>query len=190
MSLVTTIGNRSLIALNKPSGSFASSESLTAITVVLLGVCVTISTCRIIYILYYVSILSTYLFQHSCTIKYLIEWIYFVRQHFCCRVMNICNTTRQIPSREEILSFLGNLKVHSMSTRVHHLTLSRAVHIITPHLRQTLISFFPIHIHFSQVVPSILAFQLKLCVYFSFLLCVLHTFATSSSLIGHPKNIW
>uniref|UniRef100_A0A224Y4Q4 Putative secreted protein n=1 Tax=Panstrongylus lignarius TaxID=156445 RepID=A0A224Y4Q4_9HEMI len=35
---VTTIGNLSFIALNSPSGNFASSESLTAITVVLRGV--------------------------------------------------------------------------------------------------------------------------------------------------------
>jgi len=54
MSLVTTTGYRSLIALNNPSGSFASSVSLTAITVVLLGVWVTISTWNIKHILHYV----------------------------------------------------------------------------------------------------------------------------------------
>jgi hypothetical protein len=57
------------------------------------------------------------------------------------------------------------------------------VHIITPHLRQTLISFFPIHNNFSQVIPYLQVFQLKLCMYFLFLLCVLHTFAISSSSI-------
>lgn len=47
ISLVTTIGYLSLIALNSPSGNLASSESLIAITVVPLGVLVTISTCTI-----------------------------------------------------------------------------------------------------------------------------------------------
>jgi len=44
ISVETTPGKRILIALNNPSGNLASSESLTAITVVPLGVWVTTST--------------------------------------------------------------------------------------------------------------------------------------------------
>lgn len=44
INVETTPGKRILIALNNPSGNFASSESLTAITVVPLGVWVTTST--------------------------------------------------------------------------------------------------------------------------------------------------
>lgn len=44
ISLVTTIGKRNFIPLNKPSGNLANSESRTAIIVVLRFVCVTIST--------------------------------------------------------------------------------------------------------------------------------------------------
>jgi len=100
------------------------------------------------------------------------------------------------PSASQIPRLLWIPKVLTVFTRAHHwsLPLARCIQSTYSHpISVRLFWYFPpIYACVFRVVSSLQVFQLKYCMHFSSVPCVLHVPPTSSSLIWYlnPNNIW